>query len=128
MKRAFNFLTLLLVLCLSLPSFSQTNTSNQTTQQDNKEQTVYVTKTGSKYHSSNCGYLHSSKIKTTLKSAKKDGYTACSRCIGSSSYKPKTSSSSSSTSTSSSQCSGTTQKGNRCKRMTKSSSGRCYQH
>jgi endonuclease G len=30
--------------------------------------------------------------------------------------------------TSSVQCSGTTKAGNRCKRMTKSSSGRCYQH
>jgi hypothetical protein len=113
---------------MSLPIFAQTDISNKTIHTGKKEQVVYVTKTGTKYHGTNCGYLHSSKIKSTLTAATKSGLTACSRCKGSPSYIPKTSSSSSSTSTSSSQCSGTTQKGNRCKRMTKSSSGRCYQH
>ena len=125
-KINFKFLALLVILSISFPIFSQTEKS-QTTQEDKKEQVVYVTKTGEKYHGTNCGYLHSSKIETSLSSAKKDGYTACSRCMGSNSYKPKTTSSSS-YSGSSVQCSGTTQKGNRCKRITKSASGRCYQH
>ncbi|MHA4895780.1 hypothetical protein ACXZ1K_13585 [Pedobacter sp. PWIIR3] len=46
-----------------------------------KEETiVYITKTGTKYHLGDCSYLRQSKIKITLKEAKADGYTACSRC------------------------------------------------
>ena len=40
---------------------------------------VYVTKTGSKYHSYGCSYLKSC-IETTLSSAKSNGYEPCSRC------------------------------------------------
>ncbi|MBQ8627411.1 MAG: MBL fold metallo-hydrolase [Agathobacter sp.] len=40
---------------------------------------VYVTKTGSKYHRYGCSYLKSC-IETTLSSAKRSGYGACSRC------------------------------------------------
>lgn len=42
--------------------------------------TVYVTKTGKKYHRSGCASLSKSKIKTTKDDAKKKGYTACSKC------------------------------------------------
>ena len=42
--------------------------------------TVYITTTGSKYHTSNCSYLKKSKIAITLKSAKSKGYTPCSKC------------------------------------------------
>jgi cell division septation protein DedD len=44
------------------------------------EVTVYVTKTGEKYHISSCSYLAKSKISISLSAAKKQGYTACSRC------------------------------------------------
>lgn len=47
---------------------------------DDDDITVYVTKTGEKYHYSWCGYLHSSKIAKSLSSAKSAGYTPCSRC------------------------------------------------
>ena len=47
---------------------------------DDDDVTVYVTKTGEKYHYSWCGYLHSSKIAKSLSSAKAAGYTPCSRC------------------------------------------------
>lgn len=47
---------------------------------NNKSVTVYITKTGSKYHSSGCQYLRRSKIPTTLGEALSDGYTACSKC------------------------------------------------
>ena len=40
---------------------------------------VYVTKTGFKYHSYGCSYLKSC-IETTLSSAKSNGYEPCSRC------------------------------------------------
>ena len=43
-------------------------------------QTVYVTKTGSKYHSDGCRYLSSSCIPISLSEAKSEGYTPCSVC------------------------------------------------
>ena len=44
------------------------------------EETVYVTKTGEKYHRANCGYLRQSKRAISLSDAKAAGYTPCSRC------------------------------------------------
>ena len=46
----------------------------------NSGTTVYITKTGKKYHSANCSSLRRSKIPISLTDAKKRGYTACSRC------------------------------------------------
>jgi hypothetical protein len=45
-----------------------------------KEQTVYITKTGKKYHTAMCRSLSKSKIPMSLKDAKAKGYTACSVC------------------------------------------------
>lgn len=45
-----------------------------------KSTTVYITKTGSKYHRSGCSYLKS-KIPISLSNAIAQGYTACSRCF-----------------------------------------------
>lgn len=42
--------------------------------------TVYITRTGSKYHKSSCRYLSRSKIKIDYSKAKKQGYTACKVC------------------------------------------------
>jgi len=49
---------------------------------DNEEKavTVYVTRTGKKYHRGTCSYLRQSKIPMSLKDAKASGYTPCSRC------------------------------------------------
>ena len=47
---------------------------------NNSSSTVYITKTGKKYHRSGCSYLRKSKIKTTLSKAKSRGYTPCKRC------------------------------------------------
>lgn len=44
------------------------------------ETVVYITKTGKKYHRGSCRYLKQSKIKTTLKKAKRAGYGACKVC------------------------------------------------
>ncbi len=49
-------------------------------QTQTKEQTVYVTKTGKKYHTATCRYLAKSKIPMSLKDAKAKGYTPCSVC------------------------------------------------
>lgn len=42
--------------------------------------TVYITKTGEKYHTSGCQYLKKSKISISLQDAVSSGYTACSKC------------------------------------------------
>ena len=41
---------------------------------------VYITKTGTMYHSANCSTLRQSKIQITLGAAIKKGLTRCSRC------------------------------------------------
>jgi hypothetical protein len=41
---------------------------------------VYITKTGDKYHASECQYLSRSKIAISLSDARSKGYTPCSRC------------------------------------------------
>jgi competence protein ComEC len=48
-------------------------------QEQTKEVTVYVTRTGAKYHAGSCRYLSRSKIPISLKEAKKS-YTPCSVC------------------------------------------------
>ena len=101
-------------------------------------QTVYITKTGEKFHKSNCRYLKYSKKEITLKKALNYGYEACKVCKpntkkvtvnnnSSTSVNPKTTTSSKKKSTAI-QCTGITKAGNRCKRRTKNASGRCYQH
>lgn len=51
----------------------------QQPQTDNQSVTVYVTKTGSKYHSDGCRYLSKSKIPMSLSDAKRS-YGPCSVC------------------------------------------------
>lgn len=43
-------------------------------------QTVYITRTGSKYHSEGCRYLSRSCIPIDLSKAKSEGYSPCSVC------------------------------------------------
>lgn len=90
-------------------------------------QTVYVTKTGEKYHLADCRYLKYSKISTTLAEAQDNGYEACKVCKppvnGQKSNEVETERSSAAQ-----QCSATTQAGARCKRRTKNISGKCWQH
>ena len=105
-------------------------------------QTVYTTKTGEKYHKASCRFLKYSKKETTIKKAKALGYAACKVCKPTientkanpdivSSLETKTQDNNTETSskkTTASRCTGKTKKGLRCKRMTKNSNGRCYQH
>lgn len=51
-------------------------------QRSSVEGVVYITKTGSKYHSGNCRYLSKSKIPILLSDAIAKGYSACSVCGG----------------------------------------------
>lgn len=48
--------------------------------QSSSDQTVYITNTGSKYHSGWCQYLRGSKIPISLSAAKAQGYTPCKTC------------------------------------------------
>lgn len=112
-------------------------------------QTVYTTKKGKKkeYHKVDCKSLKEKKEEIKIFRAISLGYTACEICkptsknaekttpidhaISKKSKRKKTKKHRSSTSTkksSSVRCSGRTRKGSRCKRKTRSSSGRCYQH
>jgi|ERR1035437_4785609 hypothetical protein len=59
------------LLILSILFFSTVNIAAQT---------VYITKTGSKYHSDGCRYLSKSKISIDLATAISKGYCACSVC------------------------------------------------
>ncbi len=52
----------------------------QTDQSNNQSTTVYVTKTGKKYHVAGCKYLSKSQIPITLGDAKSEGYDPCSVC------------------------------------------------
>jgi hypothetical protein len=59
----------------SLAAGQQTQRSDQ-----KKDATVYVTRTGKKYHRAGCSSLSRSSIPMTLKDAKARGYTACKLC------------------------------------------------
>lgn len=56
------------------------DTKEETKAAETKSRTVYVTKTGEKYHRNGCRYLRRSKIPITLDKAKARGYDACTVC------------------------------------------------
>lgn len=109
-------------------------------------QTVYVTRTGAKYHNGSCSYLRQSKISIELKKAKEQGYTACKVCRpsaketangeatgiktrtpGQQQNQPTQSPAPQKRPEVSTQCTAITKAGTRCKR-TASSGGKCWQH
>ena len=103
-------------------------------------QTVYVTKTGKKYHEATCRYVSATASSLTVKEANSRDYTPCSVCkpatitsettTANSLYIPskQTSASATGSRATSVQCSGRTKKGTRCKRNTTNANGYCYQH
>ena len=54
--------------------------ANAVSQNDNQSYTVYITNTGSKYHSNGCQYLKKSKIAISKDKAVAQGYTPSSKC------------------------------------------------
>jgi micrococcal nuclease len=79
MSRLLSFVLALFMLgAAAAPVVPQAPAPQQ--QPQTKEQTVYITKTGKKYHRANCRYLSRSKIPTSLKDAKANRYTPCSVC------------------------------------------------
>ncbi len=59
---------------------SESQTAGLSENQESSGQTVYVTKSGSKYHQSSCSHLSKSKIEKSLAEAKVAGYTPCGSC------------------------------------------------
>ena len=47
---------------------------------DTESQTVYISKTGNKYHRAGCQYINKNFVATTLENAILEGYTPCSKC------------------------------------------------
>lgn len=62
------------------PTQPPTVTPAPPAQTQKNEVTVYVTKTGAKYHRAGCQYLSKSKISMSLSEAKDSGYGPCSKC------------------------------------------------
>ena len=96
-------------------------------------QTVYITKTGKKYHNESCRYLSRSSFTIKLSDAVARGYDPCSVCkptttVTTTPSKSQTPTQPTKKETQSVQCSATTKAGAQCKRMTKSSNGKCWQH
>jgi hypothetical protein len=83
MRRLLAALTLC-VLSLLYPVYSVTfpvrAQQGTPAQQDQQTKTVYVTRTGRKYHRDGCRYLAASKIAISLKNAEAKGYIACKVC------------------------------------------------
>lgn len=101
-----------------------------------KDETVYITRTGKKYHRAGCRSLAKSRIPIALAEAAAR-YGPCGICKpptasgGAAPAKPERAPASGSSSVGqgvSRQCTGITKKGARCKRTTRSPNGRCYQH
>ena len=56
------------------------NTEESVHEESGYEETVYVTNSGSKYHSDGCVYLKYSSNEIDLSEAEEQGYTPCSKC------------------------------------------------
>ena len=82
--RNYMYIAMLILTLFSLAfSFCAWNMlQEQQEQQLLKDQIVYITKNGEKYHRKTCRYLDNSIITTTLFDAKLNGYQPCSECIG----------------------------------------------
>ncbi len=63
-----------LTLSISSPALAKAKYSDQ------KEYSVYITKTGKKYHRAGCRYLRYSKYKITKSEALERGYAPCKVC------------------------------------------------
>ena len=90
-----------------------------------KQETVYITQTGKRYHRAECRYLHS-KIKTNTKKALKAGYTPCKVCKPGGKSRDINATGSTGK-VSNRRCIAKTKKGTQCKRSA-SSNSYCWQH
>jgi len=76
----FSIVLLLALMGLVSPLSVGAQQASPQRAEEPKAETVYVTRTGKRYHREGCRYLASSKIPMTLKDAKAHGYTPCKVC------------------------------------------------
>jgi hypothetical protein len=79
MKRVLQRLVVVLVVLCTAPAIIHPFRVHAQSQQDPQTITVYVTRTGAKYHRAGCRYLSRSKIAMSLAEAVKR-FTPCSIC------------------------------------------------
>lgn len=58
----------------------ETKDTNTQSKENSDSYTVYITKSGTKYHADGCRHLSKSKIKSTVKEAKANNLAPCSKC------------------------------------------------
>lgn len=76
--------SVLFLLALAIPAPQPVSAGSQAVPSTRRmECTVYVTKTGERYHKDGCGYLRYSQAPMTRSEAVRLGYTPCKRCGGS---------------------------------------------
>jgi hypothetical protein len=80
MKRFLFILIATLSLAINSPVAFAQHHAKHVKKQYKKEAVVYVTRTGSKYHTADCSYLRYSSSPMNKREAIAAGYTACSRC------------------------------------------------
>jgi hypothetical protein len=68
------------ILCGPAATFTSSEVRPSASRQDRQEETVYITRTGKKYHRDGCRYLSQSKIPIKKKDAIARGYEACKVC------------------------------------------------
>ena len=77
-------LLLTLAIALAFVGVASTNTApaapSLAAQRDESRATVYVTRTGERYHRGSCHHLRRSKFAVSLSEAKRQGYTPCKVC------------------------------------------------
>jgi hypothetical protein len=66
-------------IACTAPANAPTSADNPSIERDANEVTVYVTRTGNKYHRGSCQYLRQSKFPMPLSEAKRK-YAPCSVC------------------------------------------------
>jgi len=79
-KGILSSLVLIIILSFSPQNTVSSHFTASTSQLAAQGSIVYITKTGTKYHKSNCRYLKQSKIKISLKKASAAGLIACKIC------------------------------------------------
>ena len=120
-------------LLLVWASASVSSQAGQQATTDSVSDTVYVTKSGTKYHRAGCSSLHAGAIAMAHTEASKK-YTPCTRCFApamSDSTQDSGADKAMAVSTQSvrpHQCQAITKKGTRCKRTARPGSGYCWQH
>lgn len=91
------------------------------------DDTVYITKSGKKYHHADCRLLSKNRIALPLSQARAD-HEACSLCGALTTSSPKALSLQSDGKAATVQCWGKTKKGDRCKREAEAGTKYCWQH